>query len=87
MGTDSGECLAALERRLFKTWRMRGRSAITRGRSGERSMMILCLPPPVRNVFLAWSTRPANTAGSGATDSAPVSIRPTTSRLLIRLLM
>ena len=65
MGTDSGECLAALERRLSKTWKMSGRSAITRGRSGERSMKISCLPPPVRNVFLACSTRPANSAGSG----------------------
>ena len=39
------------------------RSAITRGRSGGRSMRTVCLLPPLRNVFLAWSTRSAHLRG------------------------
>ena len=47
---------------------MRCRSAITRGRSAGRSISTVCLPPPLRNVFLATSTRAATSDGSGVTD-------------------
>ena len=55
--------------------------AITRGRSSGRSKSRVCWPPPLRKVFLAWSTRRVTAArvtaaGSGETDSVPVSMRP-----------
>ena len=37
MTDDSGECLAALDKRLDRTWTMRGRSAMTKGKSSARS--------------------------------------------------
>ncbi len=40
--------------------------------------------PPLRKVFLAWSTKRATTAGSGETDSVPVSMRPWSSRAATR---
>ena len=48
---------------------MRYGSASTRGRSSGRSLRTVCRPPAPRNVFLAWSTRPATSAGSVETDS------------------
>ena len=66
---------------------MRCRSAITRGRSGGRSISTVCRLPPLRNVVRAWSTRPATSEGSGVTDKVPVSMRPASSRSLIRLRM
>ena len=63
---------------------MRRSSAITRGRSGGRSMRTLCRPPPLRNVVLARSTSAAISAGSGSTDSVPESMRPASSRSPIR---
>ena len=48
---------------------MRYGSASTRGRSSGRSIRTVCRPPAPRNVFLAWSTRPATSAGSVDTDS------------------
>ena len=83
MGDDSGECLAALTKRLFSTCTMRRRSAITRGSSGARSMRTSCPLPPLRNVFLARSTRVATSVGSGATESVPESMRPASSRSLM----
>ena len=50
----------------------------------RRQMRTACLAPPLRNVFLAWSTKPASSAGWGATDSVPASMRPASSRSLIR---
>ena len=47
-------------------------------------MRMLFLPPAFRNVFLASSTRTATRDGSGSTGSVPVSMRATSSRLLIR---
>ena len=84
MGDDSGECLDALANRLFRTWTIRCGSATTRGRSGGRSMRTAGLPPPLRNVCRACSTRPATAAGSGTTDSVPASMRPASSRSPIR---
>ena len=64
---------------------MRRRSAITRGRSGGRSMRTACLPPALRNVFRARSTRLATLRRAPEqTDSVPVSMRPASSRSLIR---
>ena len=87
MGAESGEWRAALASRLLSTCTMRCRSAMTRGRSGGRSMRTVCRPPPLRNVPRAWSTSAATSEGSGATDSVPVSIRPASSRSPIRLSM
>ena len=69
------------------TWTMRRLSAITRGRSGARSMSSSFLPPALRKLFRARSTRTATSAGSGLTGSVPVSMRATSSRLPIRSLM
>ena len=63
---------------------MRRRSAITAGSPGGRSIRTRCLPPPLRNVFLAWSTIAATTDGSGETERAPVSMRPASSRSPMR---
>ena len=79
MGDDSGEYLAALDRRLPRTWTMRARSAITRGRSSGRSMLRSCLPAPVTNVLRAWSINEVTSTGSGDTDSVPVTMRPWSS--------
>ena len=84
MAADASEYLAALERRLFNTWTMRRRSAMTQGRSGGRSISIVFRPPPLRKVFLASSTRLATSVGSGVIESEPVSIRATSSRSLIK---
>ena len=85
MGDDAGECLAALEIRLLSTCTMRARSAITRGRSSGRSMLRARLPATPRNVLRARSTSAATSAGSGDTDSVPVTMRPWSSRSPIRL--
>ena len=87
MGADSGEWRAALASRLLSTCTRRCRSAMTRGRSGGRSMRTVCRPPPLMNVPRAWSTSAATSEGSGATDSVPVSMRPASSRSPIRLSM
>ena len=84
MADASWECPAALVRRLFSTWMMRRPSAMTSGSSGGRSMRRLFLPPPLWNLLLASSTRVATSAGAGATDSSPVSMRATSSRSPIR---
>ena len=84
MADASWEYRAALVRRLFSTWMMRRPSAMTSGSSGERSMRRLFLPPPLWNLLLASSTRVATSAGAGATDSSPVSMRATSSRSPIR---
>ena len=63
---------------------MRGRSAITRGRSGGRSSRTRCAPPPLRKVFRAWSTSAGTSDGSGETERVPVSMRPASSRSPIR---
>ena len=80
---DSGECLAAFDSRLLRTWTMRGPSAITGGKSEGSSTRTLSLPHAVMNVFFASSTRMARSAGPGETDRAPVSMRATSSRSLI----
>ena len=84
MADDSGELLEALERRLFRTWTMRRRSAVTKGKSGGRSVRMLSRPPPRRNMFLASSTRTATSTIPAATGSVPVSMRATSSRSPIR---
>ena len=84
MADASWECRAALESRLLRTWMMRRPSAMTSGSSGERSMRRLFLPPPLWNLLLASSTRVATSAGAGATDSSPVSMRAMSSRSPIR---
>ena len=63
---------------------MRSRSAIARGRSGGRSIMTACRPPPLRNVLRARSTRAATSEGSGCTVSVPASMLPASSRSAIR---
>ncbi len=81
IGVDSGcACLAALANRLLSTCTMRRRSAITGGSSAGRSTRTACRPPPPRNVLRARSTRAATSAGSGATESVPESMRPASSR-------
>ena len=87
MGAESGAWRAALASRLLSTCTRRCRSAMTRGRSGGRSMRTVCRPPPLMNVPRAWSTSAATSEGSGATDSVPVSMRPASSRSPIRLSM
>ena len=62
---------------------MRRRSAITRGRSAGTSMSRPFLPPAARKAFPASSTSRAASDASGATGSAPVSMRATSSRSLI----
>ena len=47
-------------------------------------MRTLCPLPPLRNVFLARSTRVATSVGSGDTESVPVSMRPASRRSLMR---
>ena len=84
MADDSGECLAELVRRLPMTWTTRRRSAITRGRSGARSMSRLYLPPELTKVFRARSTSAATSTGSGLMGRVPVSMRATSSRSPIR---
>ena len=80
MGDDAGEWRAAFDRRLPSTCTIRSSSAITRGRSAGRSMSRAWRPPAPRNVFRACSTRPATSAGAGATESVPASMRPASSR-------
>ena len=63
---------------------MRARSAITRGRSSGRSMLRVRLPAPPRKVLRARSTSAATSAGSGDTESVPVTMRPWSSRSPIR---
>ena len=84
MGDSSWECRAALESRLFSTCTMRRRSAMTRGRPGDRSICRLLRSPPLWNLLLASSTRTATSTGSGATGRVPVSMRATSSRSPIR---
>ena len=43
-------------------------------------MSTVCRAPPARNVFRARSTRAATSQISGATESVPASMRPTSSR-------
>ena len=74
--------MAALDKKLFKTWTTRFRSAITQGRSGGISMWMGCWAPLLRKVFLAWSTRLATSVGTGVTDNVPISMRPASSRSL-----
>ena len=69
------------------TWAMRRRSAMTGGRSGSMSIRMLSLPPPLRNEFLARSTRAAAADGSGDTDSVPLSMRAMSSRSVMRSLI
>ena len=69
------------------TWAMRRRSAMTGGRSGSMSIRMLSLPPPLRNEFLARSTRAAASDGSGETDNLPLSMRAMSSRSVIRSLI
>ena len=66
---------------------MRCRSASTRGRSGGRSIRTGFLRLPLRNAVRARSTIAATSAGSGATDSVPVSMRAASSRSPIRACM
>ena len=66
---------------------MRCLSAITRGRSGGRSMRTVCLPPPLRNVFLPWSTRPATSGGLGGDRQGAGLDAPGIQQVVIRPLM
>ena len=47
-------------------------------------MATVRVPPPLRNAILAWSTTAATSEGSGETDNVPASMRPASSRSLIR---
>ena len=47
-------------------------------------MRTVCRLLPLRNVFLACSTKSATSAGSGVTDSVPEWMRPASSRSLMR---
>ena len=71
---------------MTNTWTMRRRSARTRGRSGSRSMWTGFGGPPLRKVFLAWSTRMAG-SGSADTGRAPVSMRAMSRRSVMRALI
>ena len=84
MGEETGEWLAALAIRLFRTCAMRRRSAITGGRSCGRSIRTVCRPPPERKVFRARSTSAVTSEGSGVTESVPASMRPASSRAPMR---
>ena len=83
MKDDSGDCLAALVSRLLSTCTMRSLSAMTQGRSGARSISMLCLPPPLRKPLRASLISMPTSVGSGETASVPVSMRATSSRSLI----
>ena len=83
MGEDSGELRAALESRLPSTCTIRPRSAITQGRSSASSTSMPCLPPPLRKALFASATSRATSVAPGETESAPVSMRATSSRSLI----
>ena len=81
---DSGEYLAALDKRLFSTWAIRGLSASMRGRPGARSTSTSFRVPPRMKAFRASATRYTTSVGSGATDNAPASMRVKSRRLLMR---
>ena len=83
MMDDSDECLDALIIRLPSTCTMRSLSAMTQGRSGARSISMLCLPPPLRKPLRASLISMPTSVGSGKTASVPVSMRATSSRSLI----
>ena len=87
MEDDSGECLAALESRLPSTCTIRSRSAITRGRSGSMSMSRAFPRPALLKALIARSTSTGISAGSGLTESVPVSMRATSSRAATRSCM
>ena len=87
IGEDSGACRAAFASRLFSTCSTRWRSAMTRGRSGGRSIVTVWRPPPERKVVRARSTSAATSEGSGETESMPVSMRPASSRSAISPIM
>ena len=63
---------------------MRLGSASTLGRPEGRSIRMPCRPPPPTNVSLARSTRSTTSAGSGATESVPASMRPASNKSPIR---
>ena len=80
-------CRAAFASRLLSTCSTRWRSAMTRGRSGGRSISTVWRPPPERKVVRARSTSAATSEGSGETESVPVSMRPASSSSETRPIM
>ena len=84
MADDSCELRDALDSRLLSTCAARWGSAVTAGRSGAMATRMLSRPPALKKAFRASSTSRAASAGTGVTDSVPVSIRTTSMRSEIK---
>ena len=88
IGDPVGEYRAALDSRLPRTWARRRRSAITGGKSGEKSTrMRLLRSHSSRNLFLASSRISTTSTGDKLTDNEPVSMRATSSSSPIKSCM